>query len=296
MPLLDCHRMSADTALASLIGKLEQDRSLDEPRHLRHRTEAVDALDAYLPDEQTIGTALHHRLRTIYARLESVNLKLYQSIRREIQRGASRGSLLEWMPDSPDGNGAANFVNCTGYDYLDELISGVLQFEEPSAEVLRLESEMVAYQPTPARHIFDLVARTALTGRDCLIDLGSGLGHVALMVSICTKANCTGIELEPSYVDCARKAVRSLNLKNVNFIQGDARAANLSDGTVFYLYTPFSGAILRDVLNSLRNEAVRREIRICTFGPCTQVVAEEHWLSAIGPVEKDRIAIFHSRD
>ena len=92
MPLLDCHRMSADTALASLIGKLEQDRSLDEPRHLRQRTEAVDALDAYLPDGQIIGTALHHRLRTIYARLESVNLKLYQSIRREIQRGASRGT------------------------------------------------------------------------------------------------------------------------------------------------------------------------------------------------------------
>jgi hypothetical protein len=288
--------MSAETALASLIEELEQDRSLDEPRHLRQRTEAVDALDSYLPDGQTIGTALHHRLRTIYARLESVNLKLYQSIRREIQRGASRGSLLEWMPDSLDGNGAANFVNCTGYDYLDELVSGVLQFEEPSAEVARLESEMVPYQPTPARHIFDLIARTALTERDCLIDLGSGLGHVALMVSICTKANCTGIELEPSYVDCARKAARSLNLNNVRFIQGDARAANLSDGTVFYLYTPFSGAILRDVLNSLRYEAVRREIRIGTFGPCTRIIAEEQWLSAIGALETDRIAIFRSRN
>src|SRR5882762_5904242 len=264
MPILGCHRMSADTALASLIEELEQDRSLDEPRYLRQRTEAVDALDSYLPDGQTIGTALHHRLRTIYAGLESVNLKLYQSIRREIQRCASRGSLLEWMPDSLDGNGAANFVNCTGYDYLDELVSGVLQFEEPSAEIVRLESEMVPYQPTPARHIFDLIRRTALTEQDSLIDLGSGLGHVTLIASICTSASCTGIELEPSYVECARKSARSLNLNNVKFIQGDARAANLSDGTVFYLYTPFSGAILRDVLNSLRQEAVTREIRICT--------------------------------
>src|SRR6267378_225361 len=295
MPLLDCHRMSAENALASFIEELEQDRSLDEPRHLRQRTEAADALEAYLPDGQTIGTALHRRLRTIYARLESVNLKLYQSIRREIQRGAGRGGLLEWMPDSPDGNRAANFVNCTGYDYLDELVSGVLQFEEPSAEVVRLESEMVPYQPTPARHIFDLIRRTALTEQDSLIDLGSGLGHVALTTSMCTKANCTGIELEPSYVDCAHKAARSLNLNNVSFIQGDARAANLSDGTVFYLYTPFSGAILRDVLNLLRQEAVTREIRICTFGPCTQVVAEEQWLSAIGPLETDQIAIFRSR-
>jgi hypothetical protein len=225
--------------------------------------------------------------------LESVNFRLFEAIRRDIQRGAGAGRLLEWMPD---WNGAANLTNCRGYDHLDELISGVLQFEEPSPEVVQLESEMVSYQPTPARHIFDLIGRTALTERDFLIDLGSGLGHVTLMASICTSANCTGIELEPFYVDCARKSARSLNLNNVRFIRGDARAADFSDGTVFYLYTPFIGTILRDVLNSLRQEADRREIRICTFGPCTRVVAEERWLSAIGAPETDRIGIFRSRD
>jgi len=288
--------MSIENALVSLIGELEQDRSLDEPRHLRQRIEALDDLDAYLSDGQPIGTALHHRARAIYAELESVNFRLYEAIRRDIQWGAGGRRLLEWMPDWADGNAAANLINCTGYDYLDELISGVLQFEEPSAEVVHLESEMVAYQPTPARHIFDLIGRTALTERDSLIDLGSGLGHVTLMASICTSASCTGIELEPSYVDCARKSARSLNLNNVRFIQGDARTADLSGGTLFYLYTPFSGSILRNVLNSLRQEAVRREIRIFTFGPCTQVVAEEQWLSAIGALETDRIAIFRSRN
>jgi hypothetical protein len=38
----------------------------------------------------------------------------------------------------PDWNGAANLVNRSGFDYLDELISGVLQLEEPSAEVVQL--------------------------------------------------------------------------------------------------------------------------------------------------------------
>ena len=285
--------MSIENALLSLIGELEQERSLDEPRYLRRRIEALDDLDTYLSDGQPIGTALHHRARAIYAELESVNLRLYEAIRRDIQRGAGGARLLEWMPD---WNAAANLMNCRGYDYLDELISGVLQFEEPSAEVVPLESEMVSYQPTPARHIFDLLGRTALTEGDFLIDLGSGLGHVTLMASICTSASCTGIELEPSYVDCARKSARSLNLNNARFIQGDARAADLSDGTVFYLYTPFIGTILRDVLNSLRHEAVRREIRICTFGPCTRVVAEEQWLSVIGALKTDRIAIFRSRD
>ena len=292
IPALLGDTISADNALATLVDQLEQDPSLNEPRHLRQRVQALDDLDAHLGDGQHIRTALHQRARVIYAELESANFKLFQAIRQDIQRGSGGRSVLEWMPDL---NGPANLITRTGYDHLDQLISGVLQFEEPSAEVLRLESEMVPYQPTPARHIFDLIARTALTERDSLIDLGSGLGHVALTASICTKANCTGLELEPSYVDCARKAARSLNLKSVNFIQGDARAANLSDGTVFYLYTPFSGAILRDVLNLLRQEAVAREIRICSFGPCTQVVAEEQWLSAGGPLESDKIAIFRSR-
>jgi hypothetical protein len=61
------------------------------------------------------------------------------------------------------------------------------------------------------------------------------------------------------------------------------------------LHTPFIGTILRDVLNSLRHEAVKREIRICTFGPCTRFVAEEQWLSVIGALDADRIAIFRSR-
>jgi len=293
MPGLGCDRMPIENALVSLIGHLEQDRSLDEPRRLRQRVEALDDLDACFLDGQPIGTAILHRARAVYAELESVNFRLYEGIRQDIQRGAGGGRLLEWMPD---WNGAARLMNCGGYDYLDELMSGVLQFEEPSAEVVQLESEMVSYQPTPGRHIFDLIGRTALVERDLLIDLGSGLGHVALMASICTRASCTGIELEPSYVDCARKSARSLNLNNVRFIQGDARAADLSDGTVFYLYTPFIGTILRDVLNSLRQEAVKRDIRICTFGPCTQVVAEERWLSVIGALEADRIAMFRSRD
>ncbi len=191
-------------------------------------------------------------------------------------------------------NDVADLLNCRGHDYLDELISGIFQFEEPSAEAVHLESDMVAYQPTPARHIFDLVGRAALTERDFLIDLGSGLGHVTLTASICTSATCAGIELEPSYADCARKSARSLNLNNVRFIQSDVRASDLSGGTVFYLYTPFTATILRDVLNLLRQEAVKRAIRICTFGPCTRLIAEEQWLSVIGPLEADRIAIFRS--
>jgi hypothetical protein len=285
--------MSVENALANLVEGLERACALDEPRHLRQRCEALDDLDACLSDVQRVGTALDQRARAIHSRLESVNFNLYESIRRDIQRGAGAGSLLEWMPD---GNDLAKlFYSSGGYDYLDDLLSGVLQFDEPSAEVVKLQSEMVPYQPTPARHIFDFIGQTALTERDLLIDLGSGLGQVTLLAAICSSAQCRGVELEPAYVDCARRSARSLNLNNATFIEGDARLADLSAGTVFYLYTPFTGSVLQDVLNSLRHEAADRAIRISTFGPCTSLVAKEPWLSTVGPLHPDRIAVFHSR-
>lgn len=200
-------------------------------------------------------------------RMEAANIELFESIRAEI------------LNDGAEIFKLGGVARGDGYDYLDELILGVLQFDEPGEEGPR-RAEMVPYQPTPARHIFDLLGRVELGAGDVLMDLGSGLGHVALMAAICTKARCIGIELEPAYVECARRSAAGLNLSNVKFVEQDARAADLSAGTVFYLYTPFTGTILRAVLDLLRREAESRQIRVCTYGPCTMTVAEEPWLEA----------------
>jgi Histone methylation protein DOT1 len=285
--------------LQSMVAELEQDDHLDKPDHLRQRLDALDRLDEYLMDEPTPDTdtgsgvrssELYRRARSIHARLEAANIELYQGIRREIQQGLPPASLLRWASDmlTPPQD--------QGYDYLDELISGVLQFEDPGEGFVQLTDEMVFYQPTPARHIFDLLRRTALTEQDVLIDLGSGLGHVPLLVAICTKARSVGIELDATYVDCARKSAKALNLNNVVFHQQDARAADLSDGTVFHLYTPFTGIILRTVLDSLKQVAASHRIRVSTLGPCTSIIAKEPWLDAIGTTEPNRISIFRSRE
>ncbi len=289
-------------ALRSLVVELERDRSLREPDRLRWRIEALDRLEAYLLGghlpalgAQSIDAGICHRAKALAARLEAANFELYGAIRREIQRGAGPDVLLPWVNKSGRGYDTAGLAQGEGYDYLDELILGVLQFAEPGVGVVPLEAGMVFYQPTPARHIFDLIGRTALTCGDVLVDLGSGLGHVPLLASICTSARAIGIEREPAYIDCARRSAQGLNLNNVTFLRQDARTADLSAGTVFYLYTPFVGTILRSVLDSLRREAARRQIRICTFGPCTPSIAEEQWLEATGTLAADRIAVFYSR-
>jgi hypothetical protein len=285
-------------ALQRLVLQLENEPSLFEPNQLRRRLEALDLLDAYFPDTvQTMpgvepdDTELYRRARGICDGLEAANSELYQSIRSEIQRGAGADALLRWVRMEETVGAVAGM----GYDYLDELISGVFEFEEPEDGEISREPEIVFYQPTPARHIFHMIGLAALTASDVLVDLGSGLGHVPLLVSICTPARSIGIEMEAAYVERARQCAHRLNLDRVAFLQQDARAADFSTGTVFYLYTPFTGSILRAVLDRLRREAASRSIRICTYGPCTSVIAAEPWLEATAAPEPDRVALFSSR-
>jgi predicted RNA methylase len=271
---------------------------LDQPSRLRQRIEVLDRLEAYYFRTTMPPLVLDHseavicrRAREIQAKLEAANSAVYAAMRSDIREGCGASSLRKWLP----GLAAIESVQCEGYDFLDELIIGILQFEEPDAAILQPAAEMVFYQPTPARHIFDLLERTALTQEDVLVDIGSGLGHVPMLTSICTKAHSVGIELEPAYVDCAQHAAESLNLSRVTFTQQDARSADYSNGTVFYMYTPFTGTMLRATLELLRQQANSRSIRICTFGPCTSAIAAEDWVDAIGHVRPDRISIFRSR-
>ena len=290
-------------AMQKMIEELEQDHSLDEPDRLRLRSESLDSLDTWFFDAQfrplatsPFGDDIDRRARELYSRMERANAKLYAAIRNSIQQSDGPGALLQFAQTQP---GQGTEIECApsgeDYDYLDELIGGILQFERPDATGVELSPEMVPYQPTPARHIFDLLRRTALSERDVLIDLGSGLGHVPLLASICTNARSIGVELEASYIECARRSAMALNLNNIKFVQQDARTADLSDGTVFYLYTPFTGAILRAVLDSLKRQASNRRIRVCAYGSIAFTIGEEKWLEFSGALESDRIAIFTSR-
>ena len=174
-------------------------------------------------------------------------------------------------------------------------MSGILQLREPSEPNLQRSPEMVPYQPTPVRHILHLIAATALSEDDIFVDLGSGLGHVPLLVSMLTGVRSLGIEVQAAYVASAQECVQSLHLSRVRFITQDARAADMSSGSVFYLYSPFTGSILTEVLNTLRMESTRRSIKICSLGPCTRTVANETWLKASTPPDTGRITVFYSQ-
>lgn len=282
----------------SLNHQLEFDASLLRPDRLRERLDFLDGLDARFGDADSVSpnadlndAQLPASAMAIRARLEAVNDSIYQAIRSDLQQG-SPGALVRWIQICKSAEGAP--APGLGYDYLDEFICGVFQLGEPSGAVSRPAPEEVFYQPTPARHILHLIEASALASTDVLIDLGAGLGHVPMLASILTSARSVGVEVQAAYVASAVECARSLGLSRADFVQRDALAADLSAGTVFYLYTPFTGGSLLAVLRNLRRESESRPIRICTLGPCTPVVAKETWLEACEAPVADRIVCFGS--
>jgi precorrin-6B methylase 2 len=155
---------------------------------------------------------------------------------------------------------------------------------------------MVQYQPTPARVILELVEKSRLTSVDIFCDVGSGLGRVPILVNLLSGAAARGIEVQPAYCDYARACAAELNLPRVEFTNADARTADLSEGTVFYLYTPFTGGMLQEVLTRLQDAAHGRMIRLFTYGPCTPHVAGQGWLKHVGrrADHLDELAAFES--
>jgi hypothetical protein len=280
------------------IDAIESDSLLFKPGQLRRRLEALDRLDIEFDGfesgafDNDADQRLHIRASAIRARLEAVNADLYQSMRAEIINGTPPHMLLHWIEDLVGDDETKVLVPGLAYDYLDDLVAGILQLREPGDLNLAQFPETVAYQPTPVRHILHLIRNSALSPSDTLVDLGSGLGHVPLLVAILTGAQTIGVEFEAAYVARAQECAQSLHLSRVHFMREDARVADLSAGTVFYLFTPFTGSILALVLNRLRNESKARPIRICTFGPVTSTVAEEPWLKTGGPVNPGQVTVF----
>jgi hypothetical protein len=282
---------SAD--LHELIAQLEAGSPLSEPERLRRRIEALDHLDRLDSDSTADQSAT--RIAEMRTRLEAANAAVYAAIREQIRYGSPRDALLPWIERCTDP--AESAPAGLHFDCLDELIGGVLQLREPHSEHIHPAPEMVFYQPTPARHILHMLRLCALTATDTLIDLGSGLGHVPILASLLTEARTIGIELESAYVATAHECAHNLNLRRAEFIRQDAREADLSAATVFYLYTPFTGSILEAVLHRLREQGAHRPIRICAFGPCTQRIAQEPWLKAAdASTAADRIALFRARN
>ena len=298
---------SAIREIRSELEAIEQNDTLYEDAGFGSRLEALDAIEVSVLErvdsllaansQEDSLLALKRCAEVLQARLEAIDEKLFHRLRAGIRSGDYRGPELRRQLEAYAGSGRGKRSQGGGaYDSLDGLLSGILLAEAAPGEATERESEMVFYQPTPARIIFELVERAALQQDDTFYDLGSGLGQVVILVSLLSGVTAKGIEFDPAYCEYARRCAQELNLSGVDFINVDAREADYADGTVFFLYTPFEGRMLQDVLERLSGEAQKREIGVYTYGPCTHKVSQQDWLMRVGPDDQHthRLAVFRS--
>lgn len=276
------------------IEAFEKDVALYDEQNFDERADAIDFMEFHIIDHiaallesaaRRTGplALLKQRAEKIKTELEEINSNLFKKLREHIRAGGCTGkpfkSLVNKYIDFDACDSGAHEE--AGYDNLDIFINGLLSFQPVPAQTKDLEPEMVFYQKTPARVVFELVEKGYLSTDDVFFDLGSGLGQAAILVNLLTGIKTKGIEYEPAFCDYAVNCAAQLNLPGVTFINADARQADYSEGTVFFMYTPFTGEILRDVLEALQQESLNRKIKIVTYGPCTALVPLHSWLDIL---------------
>jgi hypothetical protein len=149
----------------------------------------------------------------------------------------------------------------------------VLDLPEAPPDI-ELPRGAVPYLPAGVDEILTVVREIPVGEEDVFVDLGSGLGRVVILAHLLSGARGCGVELQMPLVQRARACAAKLDLSYVSFVNDDA--ANIDvDGSIFFLYSPFNGEMMRRVLRRLENAARRRAIVVCAVG--VELPGEE-WL------------------
>lgn len=282
---------------------IEQDETLFERTCFGARINALEALEfqvldrienvMYVQGHRTDLALLYRRAAQLWQRLTDVNDALFQSLREQLVSGTDPAATLRRQIGAYVGR-ETPVRDAVGYDDLDVFINGLFGIDTEPEETRALRPGMIGYQATPARFILELVERIPLGPEDVFFDLGSGLGRVSMMVGLLTEADVRGVEYDPGHCAYAQQRAQQLPVPRVRFVNADAREADVADGSVFFMYTPFRGELLQTVLERLKREAKRRPLTIATYGPCTLDVAQLDWLESSGSREPDdrELAIF----
>ena len=294
---MDVEKLHAD--LAALL----TDESLFEETNLHARNEAIVFIK-YAGDVLRIpGNAgeldpQFQRALALRDQLVAANEAIFQRVRTDLQTGYfTPESLRTFFDKFTDYVPGKHCQPEYEYDGIDILLEEVIFPKTVPIESRKRAPGMIRYEATPTRVILEMIDSLRFTPEDIFFDLGSGLGLLVMLVNLLTGVRSVGIEYDPAYCEYARSCADALNLKDVTFIQTDARSANLNTGTIFYLFTPFVNEIFGSVLERLRYTAIRKEIYICSYGTITFDLAKLPWLQIRDPaMEHDfKLAIFTSK-
>ena len=273
--------------ITAQLDALITDQSLYIPENVAAR---ADALEFVALVEQVIQlrrqdhrwggvlSSLKQRASAFKRRLQTSQEQLLQGLRATIQGGQLscdelRALFNRYTSYRPNQVGRPHW----DYEPLDLVIHGLIRADQIT-QTSPPEAEMVHLEATPARVVLELIDTLQPRPNDVFYDLGAGLGNIAILVSLFSEARVMGIEIDPDYCAHARQTAVELGQPNIAFLNQDVRATPFNDGTIFFMFTPFTGQILQTVLAKLAAQAANRSFIVCTYGTCTLEVAQQPWL------------------
>jgi precorrin-6B methylase 2 len=149
----------------------------------------------------------------------------------------------------------------TGY------VAGGNDLRQPQAK----HGDGTEYQAVDYWNIRKAIRILALGPRDVFYDLGCGKGRIVCSAARFRLRRVVGIELSRTLCDRADRNARRLRGRKspIEILCQDAATADLSDGTVYFMFNPFGNDTLRDVLANIANsiKVNPRPIVITYFNP-----------------------------
>jgi hypothetical protein len=175
---------------------------------------------------------------------------------------ATRSLLLRGEPARADFRRALLAVPADERDVWLDLVFGIEGVLEDGPELPR---GCVPYLPCSVSALLRMIEHAHVQSSDVFVDLGSGLGRATMLTHLITGARAIGVEIQPHLARAARELSARLNLARCAVLPGDAVqvTGDLTSGTVFFLYCPFSGERLAKLLDALEPIAQTRPIRVC---------------------------------
>jgi SAM-dependent methyltransferase len=174
---------------------------------------------------------------------------LWDEVRRGSLRGPALVALLESLPE------AARDA------WVERLLGLDLAPPPPRAG----DGELIGHHASGVGALLQLIREVPIRASDVFVDVGSGLGKATLLTHLVSGATAVGQELEPSLVEGARQRATALGLTGVTYVHGDAREG-VPEGSIYYLYLPFTGAALDAAMARLEEATRGRQAVVCTLG------------------------------
>lgn len=152
----------------------------------------------------------------------------------------------------------------------------------PRTDLTRHDDNVV-YESADYAFLYKIRRLLRLQPNDVFYDVGSGMGRVLCVMARRRVRKCVGIELFEPLCESAIRNAKSLRARRspIEIVCGDAATADLSDGTVYFLYNPFGRETMADVLRNISHslESNPRQIKIVYYNAVhNDLLAATGWL------------------